>query len=76
MLVAKGRRRQHAGLARKSRRSSVGARVLTGVEDLPVPVDARAHDDVWEGHLGVGVLEVVAMGSGEVRAHRNRGSPP
>jgi hypothetical protein len=40
MLVAKGRRRQRPGLAGKSHRSFVGARVLTGVEDVPVPVDA------------------------------------
>jgi hypothetical protein len=74
--VAKGRRRQHPGLAGISRRSSVGARVLTGVDELLVPADARAYDDVWEGRLGVGVLEVVARGSGEVRARRNRRSPP
>jgi hypothetical protein len=39
-----------------ARRSFVGARVLTGVDGLLVPADVRAHDDVWEGRLGVGVL--------------------
>jgi hypothetical protein len=47
-----------------ARQSFVGARVLTGVDELLVPADARAHDDVWEGHLGVGVLEVVARCAG------------
>jgi hypothetical protein len=39
-----------------ARRSFVGARVLTGVDELLVPTDARAHNGVWEGRLGVGVL--------------------
>jgi hypothetical protein len=43
-----------------ARRSFMGARVLTGVDELLVPADPRAHDGVWEGRLGVGVLEVVA----------------
>jgi hypothetical protein len=53
-----------------ARQSFVGARVLTGVDELLVPADARAHDDVSEGRLGVGVLEVVARCAGAAGVRR------
>jgi hypothetical protein len=53
-----------------ARRSFVGVRVLTGVEELLVPADARAHDGVWEGRLGVRVLEVVARCAEAARVRR------
>jgi hypothetical protein len=55
-----------------SRRSFVGAPVLTGVDELLVPADERAHDGVWEGRLGVGVLEVVARCAGAAGVRRIR----
>jgi hypothetical protein len=55
-----------------ARRSFVGARILTGVDGLLVPAVARAHDGVWEGRLGVGVLEVVARCAGAARVRRIR----
>jgi hypothetical protein len=55
-----------------ARRSFVGAQVLTGVDELLIPADARAHDDVWEGRLGVGVLEVVARCAGAAGVRRIR----
>jgi hypothetical protein len=42
----------------------VGARVLTGVDELLVPAVTRAHGGVWEGRLGVRVLGVVARCTG------------
>jgi hypothetical protein len=50
----------------------VGARVLTGVDELLVPAVARANDSVWEGRLGVGVLGVVARCAGAARVRRIR----
>jgi hypothetical protein len=55
-----------------ARQSFVGARLLTGVDELLVPADARAHDGVWEGRLGVGVLEVVARCAGAAGVRRIR----
>jgi hypothetical protein len=46
--------------------------VLTEVDELLVPADARAHDDVWESRLGVGVLEVVARCAGAAGVRRIR----
>jgi hypothetical protein len=55
-----------------ARRSFVGARVLTGVDELLVPADVQAHDGVCEGLLGVGVLEVVARCAGATGVRRIR----
>jgi hypothetical protein len=50
----------------------MGTPVLTGVDELLVPADERAHDGVWEGRLGVGVLEVVARCAGAAGVRRIR----
>jgi hypothetical protein len=50
----------------------MGARVLTGVDELLVPTVARAHDGVWEGRLCVGVLGVVARCAGAAGVCRIR----
>jgi hypothetical protein len=58
-----------------ARRSFMGARVLTGVDELFIPTDARAHYGVWEGRLRIGVLEVVARcagAAGVCRIRRNK----
>jgi hypothetical protein len=46
--------------------------VLAEVDELLVPADERAHDDVWESRLGVGVLEVVARCAGAAGVRRTR----